>query len=184
MNVKILQIKKKDYATLLEVAKNTFIETFAHLNNPDDFDKYIQQAFAPDKFYTELGDKSSVFYGVFEGNDLIGYLKLNCDKTPAQIDNPLWDTPLSYKEYGGKMLEIERIYLKKEHHGKGIAQYVMLFIENWAIQKGYKQVWLGVWSENGKAIRFYEKCGFVKIGEHIFYVGNDAQVDWLMLKSY
>jgi hypothetical protein len=140
MNMKILQIKKKDYATLLEVAKSTFIETFAHLNNPVDFDKCIQKAFEPTQLYTELRDKSSVFYGVFEGSDLIGYFKLNCDKTPDQTDNPLWNTPLSYKDYDGKMLEIERIYLKKEHRGKALSRrwilihHLLIFCGDAAVQ--------------------------------------------------
>ena len=44
-------------------------------------------------------------------------------------------------------------------------------------------IWLGVWTLNTKAIRYYEKCGFCTFGEHIFQIGNDAQKDYLMWKS-
>ena len=43
-------------------------------------------------------------------------------------------------------------------------------------------VWLGVWEHNPRAIDFYKKFGFEKFGTHIFYLGDDAQEDWLMLK--
>ena len=44
-------------------------------------------------------------------------------------------------------------------------------------------MWLGVWEENPRAIRFYQKQGFVEFGEHIFQLGDDAQRDVLMKKS-
>jgi ribosomal protein S18 acetylase RimI-like enzyme len=44
-------------------------------------------------------------------------------------------------------------------------------------------MWLGVWEENPRAIRFYQKLGFVEFGEHIFQLGDDAQRDVLMKKK-
>ena len=43
-------------------------------------------------------------------------------------------------------------------------------------------VWLGVWEFNPRAIRFYTRHGFKKVGDHKFVLGNDAQNDWLMAK--
>jgi diamine N-acetyltransferase len=39
-----------------------------------------------------------------------------------------------------------------------------------------------VWEFNERAIRFYEKHGFEKFGEHVFMLGNDPQIDWLLKK--
>ena len=41
-------------------------------------------------------------------------------------------------------------------------------------------VWLGVWEENPRAIRFYEKNGFVVFGEHQFQFGNELETDLMM----
>jgi ribosomal protein S18 acetylase RimI-like enzyme len=41
-------------------------------------------------------------------------------------------------------------------------------------------VWLGVWEENHRAIRFYTKNGFVVFDKHVFIMGNDEQTDLLM----
>ena len=47
---------------------------------------------------------------------------------------------------------------------------------------GKTYVWLGVWEENPRAIRFYEKNGFVVFDKHIFRMGNDEQTDLMMKK--
>ena len=43
-------------------------------------------------------------------------------------------------------------------------------------------VWLGVWEQNPRAIRFYEKNGFVPFDTHVFILGEDKQTDILMKK--
>lgn len=48
-------------------------------------------------------------------------------------------------------------------------------------QRGVDYVWLGVWEENPRAIRFYKKNGFVEFDRHIFKLGNDEQTD-IMVK--
>ena len=39
---------------------------------------------------------------------------------------------------------------------------------------------LYVWEKNEKALAFYKKHGFHKIGEHSFVIGSDIQTDHLM----
>ena len=41
-------------------------------------------------------------------------------------------------------------------------------------------LWLGVWDENPKAIRFYEKNGFVAFDKHVFKLGQAVQTDRMM----
>jgi len=51
-----------------------------------------------------------------------------------------------------------------------------------AKELGMRYVWLGVWEENPRAIRFYAKNGFVAFDKHIFRLGDDEQTDILMKK--
>jgi ribosomal protein S18 acetylase RimI-like enzyme len=41
-------------------------------------------------------------------------------------------------------------------------------------------IWLGVWPNNHRAIKFYEKFGFTKVGEHSFPVGETMDTDDIM----
>jgi ribosomal protein S18 acetylase RimI-like enzyme len=51
-----------------------------------------------------------------------------------------------------------------------------------AKRQGYKTMYLGVWERNDRAIAFYRKWDFVRVGEHIFQMGDDPQVDWWMMR--
>ncbi|MEX1301581.1 MAG: GNAT family N-acetyltransferase, partial [Desulfotignum sp.] len=77
-------------------------------------------------------------------------------------------------------LEIERIYVLKEFHGKTVGQQLYEKAMEIAKEKSVTYVWLGVWEKNSKAIRFYEKNGFKAFDTHIFRLGNDKQTDILM----
>jgi len=52
-----------------------------------------------------------------------------------------------------------------------------------AREQGFEFMWLGVWEENVKAIRVYEKMGYKKVGEHGFAVGGIVQTDHIMAKQ-
>jgi ribosomal protein S18 acetylase RimI-like enzyme len=42
-------------------------------------------------------------------------------------------------------------------------------------------LWLGVWEENPRAIRFYDKCGFMPVGSQDFNLGAARQRDRVMV---
>jgi ribosomal protein S18 acetylase RimI-like enzyme len=44
-------------------------------------------------------------------------------------------------------------------------------------------VWLDVWERNTRAISFYERWGFVVVGEQDFVLGDDVQRDLLMARG-
>ena len=77
-------------------------------------------------------------------------------------------------------LEIERIYVLEEFHGKKIGQILYEKAIELAKKNKVNYVWLGVWEQNPRAIRFYEKNGFMQFDKHIFKLGNDEQTDIMM----
>jgi ribosomal protein S18 acetylase RimI-like enzyme len=98
---------------------------------------------------------------------VIGYLKLNFGQAQTELQDE-------------KALEIERIYLLKEFHGKNVGQLLYDKALQIARQKNVDYVWLGVWEENRRAINFYTKNGFVEFDKHIFKLGNEEQTDKMM----
>ena len=79
-----------------------------------------------------------------------------------------------------KALEIERIYVVNAFHGKRVGKLLYDKAITIAKEKGVEYVWLGVWEENMRAIRFYTKNGFVAFDKHIFKLGDDEQTDIMM----
>jgi ribosomal protein S18 acetylase RimI-like enzyme len=68
----------------------------------------------------------------------------------------------------------------KEFHGKKDGQILYDKAIELAREKNVEYVWLGVWEQNPRAIRFYKKNGFVAFDKHIFKLGNDEQTDVMM----
>jgi ribosomal protein S18 acetylase RimI-like enzyme len=99
--------------------------------------------------------------------NVIGYLKLNFGASQTELKD-------------NNALEIERIYVLKEFHGKKVGQF--LFDKAIEIAKEYHvaYVWLGVWENNKRALQFYTKNGFVEFDQHIFVLGDEAQTDIMM----
>jgi ribosomal protein S18 acetylase RimI-like enzyme len=44
-------------------------------------------------------------------------------------------------------------------------------------------IWLAVWEKNPRAIAFYEKKGFRKVGRQTFQLGSDIQHDHVMARN-
>lgn len=158
-----------DIIDLIAIGKKTFTETFAESNSEYNMKKYLEENFNPEKIENELNNPDSLFYIALDENKTIGYLKLNSGsaQTEPQEDNSL---------------EIERIYVSREYHGKKVGQ--LLYEKAFEVAHKLKKqsIWLGVWEENPRAIRFYEKNGFTAFDKHIFIMGNDEQTDIMMKK--
>ena len=52
-----------------------------------------------------------------------------------------------------------------------------------AARDGAPVVWLGVNEENGRAIRFYEKHGFARVGTKRFLLGDQWQQDHVLERA-
>lgn len=167
MDITIRKITVNDLQELQKIGKRTFQETFASENSEEDMKNYLETSFANEKIIAELEDENSEFYFADLEEKAIGYLKVNSGPSQTEIKSE-------------DALEIERIYVLKEFHGKKAGQVLFDKAIEIARANNKKYVWLGVWEENHRAIRFYEKNGFVAFDKHIFKLGNDEQTDIMM----
>ena len=169
-HITIQQVTVADTDTLLTLSRETFFHFFAHLNDPENMEAYASKAFTLQKIQAELSNANSRFYFAMLNGQITGYMKVNFG--PAQTE--LQDN---------QTLEIERIYVLAEYHGKKIGHQLLNFALQTAKDQELKYVWLGVWEHNHKAIGFYEKHDFKTFGSHDFMLGSDQQTDLLMKKE-
>ncbi|HNX15665.1 MAG TPA: GNAT family N-acetyltransferase, partial [Oscillospiraceae bacterium] len=80
-------------------------------------------------------------------------------------------------------LELERIYVDAKFQGRGLGRVLMEHAIEIARERKKSYVWLGVWEKNDKAIAFYQKNGFYKIGTHLFIMGDEEQIDYIMRRD-
>ncbi len=167
MPVKLKQCTVDDLDKLVWISRATYYETFKASNTEADMDLYLETCLSRTVLEKEMANKESTFYLAYVDDTLMGYMKINTGE--AQME-----------KFDQNTIELERIYILKDFQGKHYAD-VMLQV---AIDQGKEMkadfIWLGVWENNFRAIRFYEKKGFVKFGAHDFVMGNDVQTDQLM----
>lgn len=166
-NIDIEKITIKDIDQLQKIGRQTFYETFSESNTEENMNNYLESGFSVDKIKNELTDENAEFYFAKIEEKIIGYLKLNFGQSQTELKDD-------------KSLEIERIYVLKEFHGKKVGQILYNKAIERAKQKNADFVWLGVWEENPRAINFYKKNGFLEFDKHIFKLGEDEQTDIMM----
>jgi ribosomal protein S18 acetylase RimI-like enzyme len=81
-------------------------------------------------------------------------------------------------------IELQRLYVDNTLHGTGAGRLLMDSAMQLARDLGFQAVWLGVWEENWRAMAFYKKFGFERVGEHIFELGVEKQLDYIFLKKF
>ncbi len=166
--VNIITVQQSDNQALLDIGYKTFYESFGPpINKEEDIQDYLNNNFTLEKINKELQNPNSEFYFATIDTQIVGYLKVNYAN--AQTEN-----------VAGNTLEVERIYVIKGLRGKKIGLYLLEKAISLAKQKSAELVWLGVWKENTKAIKFYKKNGFVTFDEHQFVLGTSIQTDFMM----
>ena len=165
--MKIRKINIDDLETLRYLSIQTFKETFEEVNTEEDMQKYLDENLSIEKLKSELENPNSEFYFAENNDEILGYLKLNFkDAQTEKVEE--------------NYFEIERIYVLKAFLGQKIGQILFDKAIEIGREKNLEYVWLGVWEENHRAIRFYGKNGFEIFGKHDFVLGEDVQTDLLM----
>jgi ribosomal protein S18 acetylase RimI-like enzyme len=165
--IEIKKVRRNDIDQLQKIGRQTFQETFSEANSDKNMKNYLEEGFSNEKLRAELNDNKSEFYFATLDKDVIGYLKLNFGASQTEIKD-------------NKAVEIERIYVSKEFQGKSVGQLLYDKAIQRAKQQNADSIWLGVWEENSRAIRFYKKNGFVAFDKHIFKLGDEEQTDIMM----
>jgi ribosomal protein S18 acetylase RimI-like enzyme len=167
--LEIVRAHMDDLEGLQAIGRATFRETFSVNNSEESMAKYLKEGFSSERLSTELNNPGSQFYLARIGKSVIGYLKLNTGQAQTELQE-------------AEGLEIERIYVLKQHHGMKVGQVLYEKAIAVAREMNLGYVWLGVWEENPRAINFYSKNGFVAFDKHVFKLGDEEQTDIMMKK--
>ena len=163
----IRQAHSDDAEVLAHIAEHTFRETFATEDNLADMELYCSENFGTKLQRQEiLAPNCVTLLAEVEGRVVaFAQVLLRSPKECVAADHPS---------------ELNRLYVEKEWHGKGVAHKLMSEILSVAAAAGADYVWLGVWEHNPRAIAFYGKYGFKVVGEHFFQFGSDPHRDLVM----
>jgi diamine N-acetyltransferase len=155
-----------DGATLADMGRRCFVETFGPHFPPDDMALHLPRMFGPDGLPAELGDPAIRVRVAEEDGAAAAYLKL----APMALPVP--------HEPGA--LEIKQLYVLAPWQGTGVAAALM----DWAIETGRADgapaLYLSVWEHGDRARRFYARHGFDIVGTAPFRLGTRDYDDPVM----
>ena len=159
-----------DAQLIADLSSATFIETYRGMCTDDDLVQFINKCFNQQAIEKELQDMNDFYFIAFVEGVPAGYMRLKED----------YDDLISIKKY--KAIALKRIYVLQEYQHANVGTTLMNYALQFAAEKNYQVLWLGVYEENKKAKNFYNKFEFKDTGEKaIFKIGNTAQTDnWLI----
>ncbi|GME28313.1 acyl-n-acyltransferase protein [Neofusicoccum parvum] len=172
---KPIQIRNADINDAAEIAilgGKVFNATFGHSVEPHEMAAYLEKDYSTAAITKDLEDpdKDTIVATGLNG-EILGFGILTRGTNEPCVDD-LENT-----------VELQRIYVNTNAHGKGIGGLLRKAIENLAREKGFKNMWLGVWEENFSAMKAYEAWGYKKVGSHDFVIGTVVQTDYIMTKA-
>ena len=120
----------------------------------------------PNKEIFENDLSKNWLYVVVESNKTIGSITIT-PKMGEEYKSVKWLTITSNNLY------IHRLAIDPKMQGKGYAQKLMNFAENYARQNKYESIRLDTFSKNTRNQKFYEQRGYVRL-ESVYFL-NQSQ---------
>jgi GNAT superfamily N-acetyltransferase len=151
-----------DAAALAAIGARTFTESFGRLYPPEDLAAFLAQAHGEARATADLGDPRKAAWLALAGPDVVGYALAG----PCELPHP------DVEPADG---ELKRLYLLQAAQNRGLGGRLFEAALDWLQKDGPRTTWIGVWSENHGALRFYARRGFARAGAYGFPVG--ASVD-------
>lgn len=165
--MRIRRAEPADAAVLSALSVDTFVDTFGHLYPPEDLACYLALAYAPESQAELIADPA---YGVWlaeRDGQAIAYAVAG----PSGLPHP---------EVGHGDGELKRLYVRAGEQGDGLGSRLFAEAMAWLERDGPRTLWIGVWSENHGAQRFYARHGFAKVGTYEFPVGRVRDLEFIL----
>jgi ribosomal protein S18 acetylase RimI-like enzyme len=166
-----------DAEMLAALGARTFRAAYADLmaSDPGDaadpLETFIAETFTVAALAAELADPSNRYLvAEHPPGTPVGYAALRFGSI-----GPMTDAPAP--------VELGRIYLDPTVIGQGFGARLLDAARAQATAAGSSTIWLAVWSANERAIGFYERMGFTRVGEQPFEIGGLAHRDLIMAQA-
>ena len=159
-----------DATTLSTLAARTFIETFGHLYPPDDLDAFLAESYAVARQEVILGHPDYAVWLLEDDGVAVGHAAAG----PCGLPHPDVATGDG---------ELKRLYVLASHQNGGWGGRLFAEAMAWLERDGPRRLWIGVWSENHGAQRFYARHGFHQVGTYEFPVGRVRDLEFILRRD-
>ena len=163
--------REEDAQFIALLGRITFTETFGHFfRDQNDLIDYYNYTFSVQKIEDGMKKQNNIFWIAFVNQLPVGYAKLKLNSKSEFIDSK-------------DVCQLQKIYVLKDFLSKRIGFELQGSLLKKAKELGFSKVWLSVLNSNERAINFYKKTGFEKIGNHDFQIGKENFEFTAMVKT-
>lgn len=170
MNPTIRHATADDAHALSALAARTFSESFGRLYPDEDLRAFIADAYAVGKQREILAHPDYAVWLLERGGRAIGHAAAG----PCGLPHP------DVQPGDG---ELKRLYVLAEAQNDGWGGKLFEAAMQWLERDGPRTLWIGVWSENLGAQRFYQRHGFERVGEYEFPVGRVRDREFILRRK-
>lgn len=166
-NIRIREAGAADAARLSLVGRATFLETYAETVDGEDVLEYCAHGHSAAAYRALLAEPRARAWlaETVPGGAPVGYVLLMRPDLPGA---------------GAGDLEVRRLYVLQPYHGRRLGAGLLDAAIAAAREAGAARLLLGVYSVNARAIAFYERMGFVRVGRRDFHIGDRAYDDYVV----
>ena len=158
---------EQDAARIAHLAEVTFTETFGHLYPPEDLATYVASTYTVKACLEALSDPRMAYWlADAEGERAVGFALAGYCKLPVE----------GLESTAG---ELRQLYVRSAYQKHGLGTRLFEASLQW-LEAHYSPLYIGVWSQNLGAQRFYGRYGFVKVGEYGFPVGKIVDREFIL----
>lgn len=154
----------RDAAALAAFAAQAFTDTYRGLDDPQEIADYVGEHFRPEVMAAVIADPACSTLLAWVDDQLAGYAIVRAEAAPPCVTGPA-------------PLQLWRLYLGQTFIGQGLGARLMQAARAEAARRGGRTLWLGVYDRNVRAVAFYERFGFAKVGGREFLFGGRVYID-------
>ena len=166
-NVQIRRAVLGDEVALAKLGAATFTATFGHLYQAEDLRAFLAAAHSVETWARQLADGNRAAWLAVVDDALIGFIAVGPCKLPVE----------NRERNAG---EIQQLYVLQQFQKHQLGSKLMTAGLRWLEENGQAPIYIGVWSQNLGAQRFYGRYGFEKVGEYGFPVGKTVDREFIL----
>ncbi|GJJ69467.1 diamine N-acetyltransferase [Entomortierella parvispora] len=170
-NMTLRRATTNDAAVLCELGALTFTKTFGHMYSSENLQHFLDDTYTIEKHLQPLNNPRESFWLLEDENHkALAFGQAGACKLPVKNLEP-------------KAGEIKRIYCHPDQLGKGYGTQIFEKMLEWLDQVGYGPLYIGVWSENYGAHRFYQRHGFEHFSEYEFEIHEHRDREFIFKRA-
>ena len=168
MGLQIITASSEHAPAISYIGRTAFRDAFSDLfNRKAELEEYLNYTYNVDKITSSINKENNVYFLAIIDGCLAGFAKVKKHSLNDQLASVF-------------QAELQKLYVLKKYHGKGVGQLLMNAAKNLVSSFEPECLWLDTHVTNTRAIKFYERNGFTKAGKHHFTIGTQTFEYFLM----